>query len=143
MSRPTSRASTIHSTASDERTEGPSFAFETPTPAPRPDSRFGSVISLASGEVRAVSEDQKRALAPSLRSRRAGQSSMVGQFDASPTAGSVASTLATPDIVPVSIPPVQQPLTNRQKITIRSDPALFTCFDPRDKELYDLWAPKA
>ncbi|KAG9080846.1 hypothetical protein FRC06_006078 [Ceratobasidium sp. 370] len=134
MSRPTSRASTIHS---DERTEGPSFAFETPTPAPRPDSRFGSGVNLASGEIRAVSDDQKRALAPALRSRRAGQA-IVGQFDASPTASSVASTLMTPDV-----PAPALPMAGRQKITIRSDPALFTCFDPKDKELYDLWAPKA
>ncbi|KDQ20673.1 hypothetical protein BOTBODRAFT_61773 [Botryobasidium botryosum FD-172 SS1] len=27
-------------------------------------------------------------------------------------------------------------------IVIRSDPTLQTCFDPADKELYDLWAPK-
>ena len=25
---------------------------------------------------------------------------------------------------------------------IRSDPSLLTCFDPADKELYDLWVPK-
>ncbi|KAG8746747.1 hypothetical protein FRC10_003730 [Ceratobasidium sp. 414] len=133
MSRPTSRASTIHS---DERTEGPSFAFETPTPAPRPDSRFGSGVNLASGEIRPVSDDQKRALAPALRSRRAGQA-IVGQFDASPTASSVASTLAAPDVPAPALP------ASRHKITIRSDPALFTCFDPKDKELYDLWAPKS
>ncbi|KAG0709695.1 hypothetical protein DFH29DRAFT_993093 [Suillus ampliporus] len=28
-----------------------------------------------------------------------------------------------------------------RKITIRSDLALVTCFDPADKELYTLWAP--
>ncbi|KAG2156117.1 hypothetical protein DEU56DRAFT_765612 [Suillus clintonianus] len=28
-----------------------------------------------------------------------------------------------------------------RKITIRSDIALVTCFDPADKELYGLWAP--
>ncbi|PCH41035.1 hypothetical protein WOLCODRAFT_162758 [Wolfiporia cocos MD-104 SS10] len=28
------------------------------------------------------------------------------------------------------------------KIALRVDPALVTCFDPEDKELYDLWAPK-
>ncbi|KZT74369.1 hypothetical protein DAEQUDRAFT_190075 [Daedalea quercina L-15889] len=28
------------------------------------------------------------------------------------------------------------------KIQIRADPALVTCFDPSDKELYDLWAPR-
>lgn len=27
-------------------------------------------------------------------------------------------------------------------IRIRADPALVTCFDSNDKELYDLWAPK-
>ncbi|KAF8165289.1 hypothetical protein B0H34DRAFT_671175 [Crassisporium funariophilum] len=25
---------------------------------------------------------------------------------------------------------------------IRSDPSMLTCFDPADRELYDLWAPK-
>ncbi|KAG7449136.1 uncharacterized protein BT62DRAFT_1002679 [Guyanagaster necrorhizus] len=29
-----------------------------------------------------------------------------------------------------------------RKILVRSDAALLTCFDPADKELYDLWAPK-
>ncbi|OAX36189.1 hypothetical protein K503DRAFT_802220 [Rhizopogon vinicolor AM-OR11-026] len=29
-----------------------------------------------------------------------------------------------------------------RKTTIRSDMALITCFDPADKELYDLWAPR-
>ncbi|KAF8138517.1 hypothetical protein EV363DRAFT_1445363 [Boletus edulis] len=29
-----------------------------------------------------------------------------------------------------------------RKITIRSDPALLTCFDVADKQLYELWAPK-
>lgn len=30
-----------------------------------------------------------------------------------------------------------------RKITIRSDPALLTCFDAADKQLYDLWVPSA
>ena len=29
-----------------------------------------------------------------------------------------------------------------RQLVIRADPALATCFDPADKELYDLWAPK-
>ncbi|KAF9464495.1 hypothetical protein BDZ94DRAFT_1308005 [Collybia nuda] len=29
-----------------------------------------------------------------------------------------------------------------RKLAVRSDPSLLTCFDPLDKELYDLWAPK-
>ncbi|KAH7887688.1 hypothetical protein F5I97DRAFT_1926109 [Phlebopus sp. FC_14] len=32
--------------------------------------------------------------------------------------------------------------TGSRKSTIRSDPALVTCFDPADRRLYDLWAPK-
>jgi len=31
-------------------------------------------------------------------------------------------------------------LNTPRKTTIRSDIALVTCFDPADKELYDLWA---
>ncbi|CAE6419799.1 hypothetical protein RSOLAG22IIIB_04932 [Rhizoctonia solani] len=131
-----SRASTIHD---DDREEGPSFAFETPTPASRPASRPSSGIDLATGEVRAVSDSEKRALAPLLRMRKAGQP-MVGQFDWNLSPTSVASTIAA------SEPPNQTPVvpvTGKQKIVIRSDPALSTCFDPKDKELYDLWAPKA
>ncbi|KAF8484766.1 hypothetical protein DFH94DRAFT_715967 [Russula ochroleuca] len=30
-----------------------------------------------------------------------------------------------------------------RKIVIRVDHSIATCFDPADKELYDLWAPKA
>ncbi|KAG1781538.1 hypothetical protein EV702DRAFT_924647, partial [Suillus placidus] len=32
-------------------------------------------------------------------------------------------------------------LNTPRKITIRSDIALVTCFDPADKELYTLWVP--
>ncbi|KIM90863.1 hypothetical protein PILCRDRAFT_811353 [Piloderma croceum F 1598] len=32
--------------------------------------------------------------------------------------------------------------TPGRKVAIRSDPSLVTCFDPADKELYDLWVPK-
>ncbi|KAF9075730.1 hypothetical protein BDP27DRAFT_1314390, partial [Rhodocollybia butyracea] len=28
-----------------------------------------------------------------------------------------------------------------KKPVIRADPAMRTCFDPKDKELYNLWAP--
>ncbi|KAI0750700.1 hypothetical protein C8Q80DRAFT_525175 [Daedaleopsis nitida] len=33
--------------------------------------------------------------------------------------------------------------TPARKVTIRADPAILTCFDPADRELYDLWAPKS
>ncbi|CAA7259819.1 unnamed protein product [Cyclocybe aegerita] len=26
-------------------------------------------------------------------------------------------------------------------LVVRADPSMLTCFDPADKELYDLWAP--
>jgi hypothetical protein len=29
-----------------------------------------------------------------------------------------------------------------KRVTLKADPALLTCFDPADKELYDLWAPQ-
>lgn len=32
--------------------------------------------------------------------------------------------------------------TPGRKIIIRSDPSLVSCFDPADKELYELWVPK-
>lgn len=58
-SRPTSRSSTIHSERTDE---GPSFAFETPTPAQRLGSGTTSqgrlALDLAAGEIRAISESE-------------------------------------------------------------------------------------
>ena len=41
--------------------------------------------------------------------------------------GSVSTALDTP--------------ANVKRATLKADPALLTCFDPADKELYDLWAP--
>ncbi|KAM6495831.1 hypothetical protein JOM56_008537 [Amanita muscaria] len=76
----------------------------------------------------------------SLRARNAGDSGS----NASPTStysestehplrlynGSRTSGFATPFVTPA-----RRPL-------LRTDPTLLTCFDPADKELYDLWAPK-
>ena len=31
---------------------------------------------------------------------------------------------------------------NVRRAALKADPALLTCFDPADKELYDLWAPQ-
>lgn len=42
--------------------------------------------------------------------------------------GNMASTLDTPASV--------------KRVTLKADPTLLTCFDPADKELYDLWAPQ-
>ncbi|KAJ7095444.1 hypothetical protein B0H15DRAFT_829576 [Mycena belliarum] len=32
--------------------------------------------------------------------------------------------------------------TPSKKNIVRSDPSIFTAFDPADRELYELWAPK-
>ncbi|KAI0796687.1 hypothetical protein C8Q75DRAFT_802372 [Abortiporus biennis] len=32
--------------------------------------------------------------------------------------------------------------TPPKTLVVRTDHSLVTCFDPQDKELYDLWAPK-
>ncbi|KAJ3559136.1 hypothetical protein NP233_g11339 [Leucocoprinus birnbaumii] len=34
------------------------------------------------------------------------------------------------------------PAEAQRQLYVRADPTLLTCFDPTDKELYDLWAPK-
>ncbi|KAL1694532.1 hypothetical protein GGG16DRAFT_110237 [Schizophyllum commune] len=33
--------------------------------------------------------------------------------------------------------------TPSSSVRIRADPSIATCFDPSDKELYALWAPRA
>ncbi|KAI0638168.1 hypothetical protein C8Q77DRAFT_1153837 [Trametes polyzona] len=43
---------------------------------------------------------------------------------------------------PLAATPASAFGTPARKVTIRVDPALVTCFDPADKELYDLWAPR-
>ncbi|THH08653.1 hypothetical protein EW145_g2563 [Phellinidium pouzarii] len=58
--------------------------------------------------------------------------------------GSPTSTLAS---VPTRMPLRNNPAatafgTPTKRVIIRADPTLVTCFDPADKELYDLWAPK-
>ena len=42
--------------------------------------------------------------------------------------GSIPSALGTP--------------ANVKRVALKADPALLTCFDPADKELYELWAPQ-
>ncbi|KAF8755304.1 hypothetical protein RHS01_05610 [Rhizoctonia solani] len=120
-----SRASTIHS---EDRGEGTSFAFETPTPASRPASRPSSRIDLANGEVRTVSDFETRV--GTFIEDEKGWSTNVGQFDRNLSPISVASTLAASE-PPNPMPVV--PVVGKQKIVIRSDPALLTCFDPRTR----------
>ena len=67
--------------------------------------------------------------------------------DASPTSTTLSnqsrSVFSRPSI-PLSLSSALAPTFDlpRGKVTIRADPAIVTCFDPADKELYDLWAPK-
>ncbi|KAI0774254.1 hypothetical protein C8Q74DRAFT_1368752 [Fomes fomentarius] len=69
--------------------------------------------------------------------------------DASPTSSTI-SNFSTRVLEPSrslyrSIPsaPPSALGTPARKVTIRADPAILTCFDPSDKELYDLWVPKS
>ena len=34
------------------------------------------------------------------------------------------------------------PALTPSRLVVRSDPSILTCFDPADKEIYELWAPK-
>ncbi|KAF9652167.1 hypothetical protein BDM02DRAFT_3183889 [Thelephora ganbajun] len=41
-----------------------------------------------------------------------------------------------------SIPSASDTPASVKRAVLKADPALLTCFDPADKELYDLWAPQ-
>ncbi|RDX55596.1 hypothetical protein OH76DRAFT_1552019 [Lentinus brumalis] len=43
---------------------------------------------------------------------------------------------------PITSAPPSALGTPARKVIIRADPAIVTCFDPADRELYDLWAPR-
>ncbi|PIL37132.1 hypothetical protein GSI_00824 [Ganoderma sinense ZZ0214-1] len=67
--------------------------------------------------------------------------------DASPTS----TTVSSPSVSRIFDRPLYRAVTSQpssamgtpaRKVIIRADPTLFTCFDPVDKDLYDLWAPK-
>ncbi|KAI0832398.1 hypothetical protein BC628DRAFT_1309269 [Trametes gibbosa] len=67
--------------------------------------------------------------------------------DASPTSSTISnlSRILEPSrslYRPIPVAPASTFATPARKVVIRSDPSLVTCFDPADKELYDLWAPK-
>ncbi|KAH7920172.1 hypothetical protein BV22DRAFT_820562 [Leucogyrophana mollusca] len=84
-------------------------------------------------------------LTPDLRRR--GQSSFAENDDTtSPTSATISESggsfyrMNEPPRPTLHHYPVT--LNTSRKVTIRSDPALVTCFDPADKELHELWAPK-
>ncbi|KAI0771607.1 hypothetical protein BD413DRAFT_58375 [Trametes elegans] len=75
------------------------------------------------------------------------QGSEVPQGDASPTSSTISnlSRILEPSrslYRPIPSTPTSAFGTPARKVTIRADPAMVTCFDPADRELYDLWAPK-
>ncbi|KAL1946821.1 hypothetical protein VTO73DRAFT_14925 [Trametes versicolor] len=85
-----------------------------------------------------------------LRNRSAGQagsSERTPGGDASPTSSTMSnvSRVFEPSrslYRPIPSAPTSAYGTPARKITVRADPALVTCFDPSDRELYDLWAPR-
>ncbi|KIO32772.1 hypothetical protein M407DRAFT_241251 [Tulasnella calospora MUT 4182] len=94
--------------------------------------------------------------ASQLRNRQDPQSSKLATPGTYPATNSPTGTMLTmqedqsPSLFrPFSQSRVNTPPSNiqrmmpRRTVTIKSDPLKFTSFDPSDKELYDLWAPKA
>ncbi|KAL5527226.1 hypothetical protein ACEPAG_6017 [Sanghuangporus baumii] len=68
-----------------------------------------------------------------------------------PVFGSPTSTIRSNPRQSMSTIPLRMPsrtlpnfesLVPKRRLIIRADPTLVSCFDPADKELYDLWAPK-
>jgi len=41
-----------------------------------------------------------------------------------------------------SVPSALDMPASVERVALKADPALLTCFDPADKELYDLWVPQ-
>ncbi|KAJ7283589.1 hypothetical protein C8J57DRAFT_1498627 [Mycena rebaudengoi] len=83
-----------------------------------------------------------------LRSRTSGDAlHMTGELNDSPTSTLSESTSfrfndsASRSSFRATFTPASG--TPSRKIIVRSDPSIWTAFDPADKELYDLWAPKA
>ncbi|RPD67183.1 hypothetical protein L226DRAFT_608419 [Lentinus tigrinus ALCF2SS1-7] len=83
-----------------------------------------------------------------LRNRATPQQTPAGG-DASPTSSTISNLSARilePSrslYRPITSAPPSALGTPARKIIIRADPAILTCFDPADKELYDLWAPRS
>ncbi|OSD04232.1 hypothetical protein PYCCODRAFT_1466202 [Trametes coccinea BRFM310] len=81
-----------------------------------------------------------------LRNRGPNGSELPQGGDASPTSSTMSSVSRAFEpsrslYRPIPSAPASTFGTPR-KVMIRADPAMVTCFDPADKELYDLWAPK-
>ncbi|OCH94124.1 hypothetical protein OBBRIDRAFT_789647 [Obba rivulosa] len=81
--------------------------------------------------------------AANLRNRFGGGEREGSSGDASsPTSTTVSQMPRSFRVTPLPSSYLTAFSTPARKIVIRADPALVTCFDPSDKELYDLWAPK-
>ncbi|KAG8948094.1 hypothetical protein FRC04_010006 [Tulasnella sp. 424] len=99
--------------------------------------------------------DSPLSSASQLRNRQDPQSSKVATPGTYPATTSPTGTMMTmpEDQSPslfrpfsqsrLNTPPNMQRMMPRRTVTIKSDPLKLTSFDQADKELYDLWAPKA
>ncbi|KAH8113277.1 hypothetical protein DFH11DRAFT_330429 [Phellopilus nigrolimitatus] len=76
---------------------------------------------------------------PALRQTATRRAASV--FDSHSPTSTISST---PARMPLRVNPstISAYGTPKKRVIIRVDPTLVTCFDPADKELYDLWAPK-
>ncbi|TFK55934.1 hypothetical protein OE88DRAFT_1731571 [Heliocybe sulcata] len=128
----------------------------TPTRSPGPPA-YGDVFSLATPETAMRARNTKRPM-PGLF--RTDSESTISSTTASPTSTIASLPMSSHSRASTAEPGTPRSFTealaNRSqfrptgqytngssmRIGIRSDPTLVTCFDPADKELYDLWAPK-
>ncbi|KAF5363818.1 hypothetical protein D9756_000434 [Leucocoprinus leucothites] len=112
----------------------------TPTQSPTTAGRFSASNPSTPTKARVTAQSQ--------------QSPMAGSFGGSPASTfSSSTTTGTPSGQPdASQTPFRSlfaaakrssaPAEPQRQLYVRADPTLLTCFDPADKELYDLWAPK-
>ncbi|KAG9042401.1 hypothetical protein FS837_010911 [Tulasnella sp. UAMH 9824] len=100
--------------------------------------------------------DSPLSFASQLRNRQDPQSSKLATPGTYPATNSPTGTMLTmqEDQSPSLFRPFSQSRVNtppnniqrmmpRRTVTIKTDPLKLTSFDSSDKELYDLWAPKA
>ncbi|GLB33877.1 hypothetical protein LshimejAT787_0107610 [Lyophyllum shimeji] len=102
--------------------------------------------NLASSPVTGFSSEQPSSPitpSPSMRTRHAGRS--PDESSSTTMSGSTPPNASRMnDITRSTFRSIFTSSTNtpRGHIVARADPSLLTCFDPQDKELYDLWAPR-
>ncbi|ETW83964.1 hypothetical protein HETIRDRAFT_146686 [Heterobasidion irregulare TC 32-1] len=121
-----------------------------PRSSNRPESPTGSTLSSASLSAEHTPLGSESPLSASLRHRQPVPVRITGEYTTdsimnSPTptfpAFTTNSTFGERLVGRTAGPSRLSAPTH--KLTIRADPTMVTCFDPADKELYNLWVPRS